>query len=263
MRTLARSLGDYSIKCTGTDRQVAAYLMKKLEQFYEPTLSDESSSSTQISTKHAVTVTGLQLKKMEDGKKLWVLNHLVHIDDEGELVDPKDSSMVWLGQFFLSDSERAGLPASQYLINHFASIATPELEASALAQLLDALQVCYGHNFPACLLTIGAYVLCIHYEQIMDLAEQVPAAVAFGDFCHGKSRACRAALLTLGVQHANYVSRISDMQSLRRSATTTLLELSLMILQMQLSFLTRYWCILSVGRQSHARLFTNPAQPSS
>ena len=135
VRTLARSLGDYSIKCTGTDRQVAAYLMKKLEQFYELTLSDESSSSSQLSTKHAVTATGLQLKKTEDGKKLWVLNHLVHIDDEGKLVDPKDSSMVWLGQFFPSDSERASLPASQYLIDHFASIATPELEASIMSKL--------------------------------------------------------------------------------------------------------------------------------
>ncbi len=56
----------------------------------------------------------------------------------------------------------------------------------------------------------------------MEIAEQVPAAVTFGDIGHGKSRACRAALSTLGVQHANCVSKISDVQSLRRASTTTL-----------------------------------------
>ena len=55
MRALTRSLGDYSLKCTATDRQVTGYLMKKLEEFYARTLTEEGAQAT----KHAVDATGL------------------------------------------------------------------------------------------------------------------------------------------------------------------------------------------------------------
>ena len=75
--------------------------MKKLEQFYESALNDEASSTT-MTTKHAANATGLQMKTTACGKKLWVVNHLVHIDEDGELVDPNESPIVWLGRFFQS-----------------------------------------------------------------------------------------------------------------------------------------------------------------
>ena len=196
--------------------------MKKLEQFYESALNDEASSTT-MTTKHAANATGLQMKTTACGKKLWVVNHLVYIDEDGELVDPNESPIVWLGRFFQSsESANQSVVGRPYILHQFASIAKPELNASVLPDLIDALQSCYKRNFPACLLILGAYILCIHYEQVMDIAEQVPAAVAFGSICHGKSRACRAALSTFGVQFANFVSKISDVQSLRRASTTTL-----------------------------------------
>lgn len=159
--------------------------MKKLEEFYERGLNDES-SSTALTVKHAASATGLHSPPC--GRKLWVLNKLVHINDEGELVHPDDSPIVWLGQFFQSsEGENQSQLGRPYAIDQFASVAMPELDACVLRTLIDALRSCYKHNFPACLLIFGANILCVHYEQIMDIAEQVSAAVAYGGICHGKS----------------------------------------------------------------------------
>ena len=214
MRALTRSLGDYSLKCTATDRQVTGYLMKKLEEFYARTLTEEGAQAT----KHAVDATGLQL---QPARKLWVLNQHVQIDEDGKLVDPDESPMVWLGQYFRENVR--GTYSRPYVISeNLASTAKPELDSVVISNLLYALQACYAHNFPACLLILGAEILCLHYEAIMNIAEQVPAAMVYGNVCHGKSRACRAALSLLGVHYANYISKISDIRASRRSSTTTL-----------------------------------------
>ena len=77
-------------------------------------------------------------------------------------------------------------------------------------------------NFPACLLVLGAEVLCVHYESVISVASQVPVAIVFGDVGQGKSRATRAALSLLGVQVANYFQEITDHRAHKLTSITTL-----------------------------------------
>ena len=192
---------EHGLMSKASDKQITSYVMMKKKQL------------SKKSVKYAAKVTGLNTT--EGGRKLWVLNAAVQIDEEGNLVGAEESPVVWLGQFFPKDSCPTNIPACF-------SNAMTDLDKSVLPKLINALESYYGSNFPASLLILGAYLLCIHYEALMDFTQQVPATIAFGKVSLGKSRACKAALATMGLESANFVCKISDPQCWRRTSTTTL-----------------------------------------
>ena len=201
------SLNNYTLKCTATSVQINGYLMKKYQEFYE------TSSSVDDRTKKAVIATGLQTGE----HRIWVLNARVQYDSDGDLLDVDSSPYIWLGRFS-GNRETAGvqIPSEQ------ASLARPKSKKKTGRALIRALQTCYTHNFPASLLVLGAEVLCLHYELLIQLTNQVPITVVFGDVGQGKSRATRAALSLLGVHQSNYFHELTNSRSLKITSSTTL-----------------------------------------
>ena len=124
---------------------------------------------------------------------------------------------IWLGRFS-GNRETSGvqIPPEQ------ASLACPKSKKKTGRALIRALQTCYAHNFPASLLVLGAEILCLHYELLIKLTNQVPITVVFGDVGQGKSRATRAALSLLGVHQSNYFHELTDSRTLKMTSSTTL-----------------------------------------
>ena len=181
--------------------------MKKYQQYFE-------ASNPAPDHKIAVRATGLQ---PTGAAKIWVLNADVQYDIDGDLLDVDTSPFIWLGRFS-GNKEASGvqIPPEQ------ASCARPKSRKKAGRTLVRALQECYMENFPATLLVLGAEVLCLHYELIFELSNQVPVPIVFGDVGLGKSRATRAALSLLGVQQSNYFRELTDTRALRVTCNTTL-----------------------------------------
>lgn len=54
------------------------------------------------------------------------------------------------------------------------------------------------------------------------VAQQVPAAIAFREVRHGKTRAAKAVLSPLGMQHANVVKVTFDTKAVEQASSTSL-----------------------------------------
>lgn len=157
LRALKESLNNSSLICTANSTQILGYLMRKLEQYKEQNAARP---------KEAVVVTGLQ--SYTGHTKVWVLNERTHIDEAGKYIDPSQSPYIWLAKY-LPQSERT--PFNIPL--RYASNALPKKRTSAVKRLIDCLRTSSGYNFPVCLLLLGAEVLCVHYEALIDVAHQV------------------------------------------------------------------------------------------
>ena len=183
-----------SLRCNATNVQLGSYLMWKLET---------TSQEAEIPQKSLVNCTGLQ--EFVD-KPVWVLNERVHIDEKGEALDPMDSPYIWIHQL-LDKNLAAKVLVCRNKIE----------QRRSLSNLISALKNCYQQNTPAALLTLGAQILCLHYESFHKIGKfLVPATVVFGKINCGKSLATKAALSMLGIQDSNYItfSTESKMRSL-------------------------------------------------
>ena len=185
--------------------------MRKLEEFYR--LKAESNEPEQY-TKIAAKTVGLQQEH-----KVWVLSGDVHIDEKGQLIQPRKSPFIWLANYCNLDCQ----PGCSYPGNKNASSVLPlPFSTNGLRDLIFALKEVYGPNFPASLLMLGAGLLALHYESLQDCGHKVPAAIAIGNVSLGKSLSAEAALSLLGVHETNKTKLITDTQALRTSTITTL-----------------------------------------
>ena len=157
LRSIKESLNNSSLICTANSTQILGYLMRKLEQYKE-----QSSAHS----KEAVVVTGLQ--SYTAYTKIWVLNERTHVDGGGKYIHPSQSPYIWLAKY-LPQSEKT--PFNIPL--RYASSAVPKKRTTAVKRLVDCLRISSGDNFPVCLLLLGAEVLCVHYEALIDVAHQV------------------------------------------------------------------------------------------
>lgn len=153
---------------------------------------------------------------------MWVLNDSVHLNADGELLTADASPYVWLGSFYKPRSSHSDTSSCVLRDNSLAASIPFPLRTSALVDLVSELERCYQNNFAACLLTLGAAVMCNHYEALFARFQQVPATLVFGEVCCGKTRATRAALSMVGAQDTNFFSSITDARSYRFAGSTTL-----------------------------------------
>lgn len=184
--------------------------MKKLEDFY--CLKSESEDPHHY-TKQVATIVGLQ-----PHSELWVFNGQVHMNADRDLVDPKTSPFIWLGDY-VSDSvlHKHSLPTSKE-----ASTVPASLDPSQFHSLLEALENVYQHNIPAATLMIGAEVLAVHYSLLQDIGIQVPAAIAVGNVSLGKTRSAEAALSLVGMDTVSKVKSITDVKAIKFGSLTSL-----------------------------------------
>lgn len=181
--------------------------------------------------KCAASVTGLQepptwLHSEHRSRKIWVLNGDVQLDDNGMPVSLDESPYIWLGEVCGSRPE---LLQPEPITGHL-RIADPTkkscvslpLNEYAAVDLIDILDRYYAHNLPAVLLIIGGFIVCVHYESMIEQHGSVPATIAYGPIQCGKSKATRVALSLMGVSAPNFFTNISDCKAFEYTSQTTL-----------------------------------------
>ena len=80
----------------------------------------------------------------------------------GELIDPRRSPYVWLGDFHHYKTE-------DIAPHNMASDLDDEQDVSVLNPLIKAIQVAYVNNFVSAVLVVGAQIPNIHYEVVFQL----------------------------------------------------------------------------------------------
>ena len=138
------------------------------------------------------------------------MNEYVHILENGSMLDLMKSPYVWIKQ----------------LVNdRLASKMSPNTKKpkKSLKNLLTTIENVYSANTPAALLTLGAQVLCLHYEALNQIGNlNVPVTVLFGPVNVGKSKVTKAALSLLGVDHCNFITYASNSKTRKITMETTL-----------------------------------------
>lgn len=230
-----QSLDNYQLFCSAKNAEIQSHLMALIARFLSSSSASPQGSGNEAegatdsgnneggaesgTTKFAATVTGRHTRG-EDA--VWVLNAHVHLDADGEPLTPNASPYVWLGSFYKPRSSHSDTSSGILRDNSLAANVALPLRASALADLVSALEHCYENNFAATLLVLGASVICNHYEVLFARFQQVPATIVYGEVCCGKTRATRAALSVAGAQNTNFFSSITDARSYRFAGMTTL-----------------------------------------
>ena len=175
--------------------------------------------------KLAASVVGLQRQSPHDQEEIgasdedsavWVVNFSLHVRADGQVIHPRTSPYIWLGDFHKVRSENI----APY---NMASKADEEQDVYVLKPLIKAVRTAYVNNFPSALLTLGAQVLNVHYERILQLERGVPIALLYGDVGCGKSRIIETALSLLGTADSFHsVKSCSDGQFVKICSRTTL-----------------------------------------
>ena len=214
VRAVSQSVGNRSLYCPASDTQISAYLMQKMEEYYSSLEEGECKSRP---PKIAAVVSGLQPASREQPRQIWVMNGMVHIDEDGNLVKPEESPYLWLGDYGPGDI-RGASPQT------LATSVTTEQSSDALVDLFDALKQVHRHNFPAALMVLGSQILCTHYDAVMacEYGGQVPVTIIFGQVGLGKSKAVEAAQSMMGLPKIYRPSKITDVFATRFATQTTL-----------------------------------------
>lgn len=210
-QALQQSIDYPALKCCATNTQLSTYLMAKYEAYAE---EHNGMPPFQVAAKF------LGLQSIENDK-VWVLNKMLQLDENGKQITPMASKYVWLGDF----AAKCKSLSHYSIVNHSLSVQVngPLSKKKALKKLIGCLKDAYEENYPAALLTLGAQVMSTHYEMINAATQcKVPATILHGDVSHGKSLASKAALSMLGIQHNHFLTSITDTKSVQVTSCTTL-----------------------------------------
>ena len=194
--------------------------MQKIDQHNE-----EQQSSIGKRTQ-AVSVLGLQIPPAWASQQcVWVFSEKVQLDEDSLPVSLSESPYVWLSnvcehrvEFFRPN--KAGI--IELIDPSKRASVTMQLEESCLDDLLLALDDNYEENFPGVLLTIGSYVISVHYESLMEEYGKVPATIVYGEVQCGKSEATKATLAITSTVDGNFFTMISDARAFAYTSQTTL-----------------------------------------
>ncbi|XP_068722173.1 uncharacterized protein [Montipora capricornis] len=129
---------------------------------------------------HCVKVLGRQ-----PNSEVWVINRKVQIDADGLIIPPNDRAYVFSPR--LENKVLVDPPM----------IKTP-LSTDGMQQLVKAMREFLGENFMSGIMLIGALVLSLHYEMLIDYFDCTPMAIAVGEPQSGKTTALNSVLSLIG-----------------------------------------------------------------
>ena len=113
--------------------------------------------------------------------------------------------------------------ANQKMSYHIIWHQNEEQDKGVIKPLIDAVRMSYINNFPSALLTLGAQVLNVHYELVLQLAKGVPISLLYGDPGCGKTRIIELALSLLGTADSFHsIKSCSDGHFVKLCSRTTL-----------------------------------------
>ena len=190
---LQKELGFAALMCNANNTQLGSYIMKKIEMAYR---------NGGLEKKEMVTVVGRQ----KGDQEMWVFNSKIHIDGNGRQVDPSESPYIWTKSMDSLASEISCVKKSK----------------SKIRSLISAIERSYGVNCPAVLLTLGASVLCFHYQFLNEKSFSVPATILTGAVSAGKSRASQIALSLTGSQKTSFITSVTQSKMKSITSKTTI-----------------------------------------
>lgn len=159
--------------------------------------------------KKAVLCTGMQ----PNGS--CILNEKIFISPDGALIDPEESSYVWLNKDFVYDSDKIKSTDIS------PTIPVP-LSIDPLAELITTLEVLCKHNFLPTLTVIAGAIMTFHYATIKDIFGGCPITVAMGDSETGKSTALKAALSLFGCNQISCYVKGTNALFMERASRSSL-----------------------------------------
>ena len=121
--------------------------------------------------------------------QFWVLGPNVHIDSDGNLVDPEESQYIWVSDLYAGPGVADGM--------YTCCISLP-LNTEPLGLLLNQLISVTKHNFSS-LLMIGSCVMALHYNTVKDKLGFCPVPVGFGNPGTGKTTVLKCGLAMMGL----------------------------------------------------------------
>lgn len=172
MRMINESFPTGGLTCSFQDHQLSEFIQIKRR------------TVTHMPEKRVVSVVGPQ------DDDLWVLGPDVHIDSQGQSINPEESSYIWISDMY---SGPGVAPKSSAC-----TIQLP-LTTGSLVLLMDLLRETMKHNFLPAVLTIGATCIALHYKTVMEKFEFCPVPLVFGSPGTGKTTAAKCGLAMIGV----------------------------------------------------------------
>ena len=121
----------------------------------------------------------------QPNSEVWVINRKVQIDADGLIIPPNDRAYVFSPR--LENKVLVDPPM----------IKTP-LSTDGMQQLVKAMREFLGENFMSGIMLIGALVLSLHYEMLIDYFDCTPMAIAVGEPQSGKTTALNSVLSLIG-----------------------------------------------------------------
>lgn len=118
---------------------------------------------------------------------MWVINRKIQIDKNGELIPPNERKFVFSPR--LENKVLVDPPV----------IKTP-LTDNGLQELVKAMKGFLGDNYMSAAMMVGALVLSLHYETLIEEYDCTPMAIAVGEPQSGKTTALNAVLSLIGAK---------------------------------------------------------------
>ncbi len=147
-----------------TETQIQEYLIGKYEDFLKKT--EEMHWPIKIACKafglRCVSDEEAESVDYETSEKVWVLNRDMHVSEDGELYNPKESPFIWLGAVRKTKGNSENVASHE--LKSTATCSGQDPTRASLKVLLRAVINSYLNNLPSALLALGAQVLNVHYE---------------------------------------------------------------------------------------------------
>ena len=172
MKMLNSSFPGGGLTCSFQDYQLSEFIQIKKR------------NTRELPTKRAVSIIGPQ------NSQLWVLGPNVHIDSDGNIVDPEESQYIWVSDLYTGPGVADGMSTCY--------ISLP-LTTEPLGLLLNQLMHITKHNFFPSLMLIGSCVMALHYNTVKDELGFCPVPIGFGNPGAGKTTALKCGLAMMGL----------------------------------------------------------------
>ena len=171
MKMINESFPTGGLTCSFQDHQLSEFIQIKRRK------------AAQVPMKLAVQDVGPQ------DEDLWVLGPNVHINSQGESINPTESKYIWIGHLY------KGLGVAP---DTSACDITLPLTCQPLVDLMEMFKSIMKHNYFASVFTVAAFFQALHYNTIMKKYKNCQMPLIFGCPGTGKTTVAKCGLALTG-----------------------------------------------------------------
>ena len=171
MKMINESFPTSGFTCSFQDHQLSEFILIKRW------------TAAPVPTKLSVEDVGPQDEDM------WVLVPNVHINSEGESINPTESKYIWIGHLYKGLGVAPDISACNV---------TLPLTYRPLVDLMEMLQSVMKHNYFPSVFTVAAFFQALHYSTIMKKYKNCQMPLIFGCPGTGKTTVAKCGLAFTG-----------------------------------------------------------------